>query len=125
MSENRENSSMKICEYFNDIGLVDYDNVNLFLNIYAEIIRKNNLKKKSDILRTALFSFMKIISKDEKQLFEYADRTINAFYNNQLISKYKAIRTIKTVLFLKFKNLFTNFLFKLSRKNKPQIKKKK
>ena len=69
MSGNIEINSMKICEYFNDIGLVDYDNVNLFLNIYAEIIRKNNLKKKSDILRTALFSFMKIISKDEKQLF--------------------------------------------------------
>ena len=125
MSENRENSSMKICEYFNDIGLVDYDNVNLFLNIYAEIIRKNNLKKKSDILRTALFSFMKIISKDEKQLFEYADRTINAFYNNQLISKYKSIRIIKTVIFLKLKNQLTNFLFKLNRYNKNKKKNNK
>ncbi len=125
MSENRENSSMKICEYFNDIGLVDYDNVNLFLNIYAEIIRKNNLKKKSDILRTALFSFMKIISKDEKQLFEYADRTINAFYNNQLISKYKSIRIIKTVIFLKIKNQLTNFLFKLNRYNKNKKKNNK
>ena len=122
---NREDSSMKICEYFNDIGLVDYDNVNLFLNIYAEIIRKNNLKKKSDILRTALFSFMKIISKDEKQLFEYADRTINAFYNNQLISKYKSIRIIKTVIFLKLKNQLTNFLFKLNRYNKNKKKNNK
>ena len=115
---------MKICEYFNDIGLVDYDNVNLFLDIYSEIVKKNNLKNINDILTTALFSFMKIISKDEKQLFDYANRTINAFYNNQLISKYKAIRTIKTVLFLKFKNLFTNFLFKLKRKKKPKKKKK-
>ena len=115
---------MKICEYFNDIGLVDYDNVNLFLDIYSEIVKKNNLKNINDILTTALFSFMKIISKDEKQLFDYANRTINAFYNNQLISKYKAIRTIKTVLFLKLKNLLTNFLFKLNRKNKQQIKKK-
>ena len=121
---NREDSSMKICEYFNDIGLVDYDNVNLFLDIYSEIVKKNNLKNISDIFTTALFSFMKIISKDEKQLFNYANRTINAFYNNQLISKYKAIRTIKTVLFLKLKNLLTNFLFKLNRKNKQQIKKK-
>ena len=102
---NKEDNSMKICEYFNDIGLVDYDNVNLFLDIYSEIVKKNNLKNINDILTTALFSFMKIISKDEKQLFDYANRTINAFYNNQLISKYKAIRTIKTVLFLKLKNL--------------------
>ena len=115
---------MKICEYFNDIGLVDYDNVNLFLDIYSEIVKKNNLKNINDILTTALFSFMKIISKDERQLFDYANRTINAFYNNQLISKYKAIRTIKTVLFLKLKNLLTNFLFKLNKKNKQQIKKK-
>ena len=121
---NKEDNSMKICEYFNDIGLVDYDNVNLFLDIYSEIVKKNNLKNINDILTTALFSFMKIISKDEKQLFDYANRTINAFYNNQLISKYKAIRTIKTVLFLKLKNLLTNFLFKLNRKNKQQIKKK-
>ena len=121
---NKEDDSMKICEYFNDIGLVDYDNVNLFLDIYSEIVKKNNLENISDIFTTALFSFMKIISKDEKQLFDYANRTINAFYNNQLISKYKAIRTIKTVLFLKLKNLLTNFLFKLNRKNKKKKKNK-
>ena len=37
---NKEDNSMKICEYFNDIGLVDYDNVNLFLDIYSEIVKK-------------------------------------------------------------------------------------
>ena len=125
MSGNREINSMKICEYFNDIGLIDYDNVNLFLNICTEIIKKNNFKKNSDIFITSLFSYMKIISKNEKQLFEYSNRTINAFYNNQLISKYKAIRIIKTIFFFKLKEQLLNFLFKLNRINNQKAKSNK
>ena len=125
MSGNREINSMKICEYFNDIGLIDYDNVNLFLNICSEIIKKNNFKKNSDIFITSLFSYMKIISKNEKQLFEYSNRTINAFYNNQLISKYKAIRIIKTIFFFKLKEQLLNFLFKLNRINNQKAKSNK
>jgi hypothetical protein len=95
---------MKICEYFNDIGLVDHNNVNLFLNIYSEIVKKRYCKNKNEILQYSLYTFMKLISRDDNQLHEYSKRTINAFNNNQLISKYKSIKIIKTVLYLKLKN---------------------
>ena len=123
MNNNSLSRSMKICEYFNDIGLVDHNNVNLFLNIYSEIVKKNYCKKKNEILQYSLYTFMKLISRDDNQLHEYSKRTINAFNNNQLISKYKSIKIIKTVLYLILKKLLTNFLFQLIR-NKSNKRKK-
>ena len=35
--------SIKIYEYFNDIGIVDYDNINLFLNIYSNVSKKKRV----------------------------------------------------------------------------------
>ena len=115
MNNNSLLRSMKICEYFNDIGLVNHNNVNLFLNIYSEIVKKRYCKNKNEILQYSLYTFMKLISRDDNQLHEYSKRTINAFNNNQLISKYKSIKIIKTVLYLKLKKLLTNFLFQLIR----------
>ena len=34
---NLASTTLKVCEYFNDIGIIDYDNVNDFLKIYSEI----------------------------------------------------------------------------------------
>ena len=123
MNRKYELSSMKICEYFNDIGLIDHNNVNIFLNIFSEISRKKNAKNKNDILINSLFTFMTFISKNEKLLYEYSKRTINAFNNNKLISKYKSIKIIKTVFYLNLKNILTNFLFNLIR-SKENIKKR-
>ena len=93
-----EENSIKIYEYFNDIGIIDYDNVNLFLNIYSDYIKKSSTKNKDDILKIALFTYMKIISQDEKKLYEYANRVI-------------AIKTIKTILYLNLRNVLSKFIF--------------
>ena len=115
MRNNSLSRSLKICEFFNDIGLVDHNNVNQFLNIYSEIVKKKYCKNKNEILQYSLYTFIKLISRDDNQLHEYSKRTINAFNNNQLISKYKSMKIIKTILYLNLKNLFTNFLFQLIR----------
>ena len=60
---------------------------------------------KEHFLKIALFSYMKTISKDEKKLYEFANRVINSFKNNQIISKYKSIKIIKTILFFKLRNI--------------------
>ena len=113
-----EENSIKIYEYFNDIGIIDYDNVNLFLNIYSDYIKKSSTKNKDDILKIALFTYMKIISQDEKKLYEYANRVINSYKNNRIISKYKAIKTIKTILYLNLRNVLSKFIFELIKKKK-------
>ena len=64
---------------------------------------------------------MKIISQDEKKLYEYANRVINSFKNNRIISKYKAIKIIKTILYLNLRNVLSKFIFELIKK-KQDIK---
>ena len=64
-----EEESIKIYEYFNDIGIVDYDNINLFLNIYSDILKNKSYKNKDELLKRSLFSYMKIISNDENKLY--------------------------------------------------------
>ena len=50
-----ESTTLKICEYFNDIGILDYDSVNSFLSLYSEIGNKNNFSNQNDILRNSIF----------------------------------------------------------------------
>ena len=112
---NLESTTLKVCEYFNDIGIIDYDNVNDFLKIYSEIAFKNNYNSKNDILRNTIFSYMKLISQNDTLLFEYARRTLNSFINFQLVSKYKSIKVLKSILNIKIKNIIVYFFFRLIR----------
>ena len=112
---NLESTTLKVCEYFNDIGIIDYDNVNDFLQIYSEIAFKNNYNSKNDILRNTIFSYMKLISQNDTLLFEYARRTLNSFINFQLVSKYKSIKVLKSILNIKIKNIIVYFFFRLIR----------
>ena len=113
-----EEESMKIYEYFNDIGIVDYDNINLFLNIYSDILKNKSYKNKDELLKRSLFSYMKIISNDENKLYEYSNRVINSFKNNQIISKYKSMKIIKTILYFKLRNILSQFIFNLITRKK-------
>ena len=113
-----EEESIKIYEYFNDIGIVDYDNINLFLNIYSDILKNKSYKNKDELLKRSLFSYMKIISNDENKLYEYSNRVINSFKNNQIISKYKSMKIIKTILYFKLRNILSQFIFYLITRKK-------
>ena len=116
-----EEESMKIYEYFNDIGIVDYDNINLFLNIYSNVSKKKGYNNKEHFLKIALFSYMKTISKDENKLYEFANRVINSFKNNQIISKYKSMKIIKTILYFKLRNILSKLLLKITRKKNIKV----
>ena len=118
---NLESTTLKVCEYFNDIGIIDYDNVNDFLQIYSEIAFKNNYNSKNDILRNTIFSYMKLISQNDTLLFEYARRTLNSFINFQLVSKYKSIKVLKSILNIKIKNIIVYFFLEQKEKNHIDI----
>ena len=114
-------NSIKFCEYFNEIGLIDYDNINTFLNIYSDVVRTSQNKDENEFLKIALFSYMKLISEDDKTLFDYIKRTLISYNNHQLISRYKSLKEIKNLFYFKLKNIFYFFLFNLvSYINKPK-----
>ena len=106
-------NSIKLCEYFNEIGLIDPENINTFLNIYSDVIRTSEKKEETEFLKIALFSYMKLILEDDKTLFDFIERIISSFNNYQLISKYKALKDIKSNIYFKLRNLFNIFFFKL------------
>ena len=106
-------NSIKFCEYFNEIGLIDYDNINTFLNIYSDVVRTSQNKDENEFLKIALFSYMKLISEDDKTLFDYIKRTLISYNNHQLISRYKSLKEIKNLFYFKLKNIFYFFLFNL------------
>ena len=110
-----DSTTLKICEYFNDIGILDYDSVNDFLSIYSEFGIKSNFKNQNDILRNSIFSYMRIISQNDTLLFEFSKRIINSFLNFQLISRYKSIKGLKSILNIKIKNILIDFFFRLIR----------
>ena len=117
-------NSIKICEYFNEIGLIDYDNVNSFLNIYTDVIKNSEKKEENEYLKVSLFSYFKLILEDDKNLFDYIKRIINSFNNHKLICKYKALKDFKSLFCFKLRNIFNLFFFKLVLKVNENEKKK-
>ena len=119
-------NSVKFCEYFNEIGLIDYDNVNTFLNIYSDVVRTSQNKDENDFLKIALFTYMKLISEDDKTLFDFIKRTLIAYNNHQLISRYKVLKELKSLFYFRLRNIFNFFFFKLILKiNKGKSQKSK
>ena len=106
-------NSIKFCEYFNEVGLIDYDNVNTFLNIYSDVVRTSDNKDENDFLKIALFSYMKLISEDDKTLFDFIKRILIAYNNHQLISRYKVLKDLKSLFYFRLRNIFNFFFFKL------------
>ena len=119
----------KICEYLNDIGIIQLDNIDKFLKIYNQI-SQNNFKNKSDKLILALFTYITLISKNEHQLYDICTNIINNFTNNQILYRYRALYIINNIINTKLKSTYVTFFTKLnflknkkffcSKKNSPK-----
>ena len=108
----------KICEYFNDIGILQLDNIDKFLKIYKQI-SQNNFKNKSDKIILALFTYITLISKNEQQLYNICRNIINNFRNNQILYRYRALYIINNIINTKLKSTYVSFFMKLNfQKNK-------
>ena len=115
----------KICEYFNDIGILQLDNIDKFLKIYKQI-SQNNFKNKSDKLILALFTYITLISKNEQQLYDICKNIINSFTNNQILHRYRALYIINNIINTKLKSTYVSFFTKLNfLKNKKLFRSKK
>ena len=111
-------NSEKIIDYLSLLGIIDEYKINNFLNIFSEIIRNTNNNNNFDnnnnidILKLSLFSFLRNISKNDKNLFELSRNIILSY--NKFVTKefYKKLENVKWILYLKIKKIFINFLFK-------------
>jgi len=110
----------KICEYFNDIGILQLENLNRFLQIYNQI-SQNNIKSKSDKLILALFSYITLISKNEQQLYDICKSIVNSFTNNQIVYRYRALYMMNNIINSKIKSRYISFFCRLTFKRNKTI----
>ena len=101
----------KIFEYLSEIGVLLFENIDSFLNIYSN----NNSKifnTEQEKLKNALFIYLQETTKNEQHLNSISNNIIEAFYNKQAINRYNALKNLVNILKLK---LFSTFNFFISR----------
>ena len=102
----------KICEYLNEIGILQLEDMNRFFKIYSQI-SQNNFKNKLDKIILALFSYISYISKNEKQLYETCKNIVNNFSNNQILYRYRGLYMMNNIFKSKIHSRFISFFSKL------------
>ena len=73
----------QLCDYLNEIGIIDIDNIKHFLEITTYMINNNiqneSNKSTNDIYKISLFSYIREINEDDKNLFFTCSNIINSF----------------------------------------------
>ena len=103
----------KLCEYLSDIGVLLFDNIDLFLNIYSTNDSKQ-FKSEQEKLKNSLFLYLQKTTKNDNYLNEMSNHLIETFYNNQAINKYKIIKNFVNILNHKLFSRYNLFLVKIS-----------
>ena len=116
----------KVCEYLNDIGILEYDNVNKFLEIYSKLNSEEYHSNFDKIKQTLCIYIKNLFLKNDKLLI-LCDNIIKAFSNYQLILKYRALNSLRNILntkiHLKYIKFIKDISFYLLYKNKILLKK--
>ena len=114
----------KLCEYLSDIGILLFDNIDLFFQIYSS----NNSKKfnsEQEKLKNSLFLYLKKTSENENNLKEISNHLIEGYCNSYIINKYKNLTNLFNLLRLKFFSHYNHFISRISlyiiRKTKSPI----
>ena len=114
-------SNDKLCEYLTDMGILLFDNIELFFKINS-IKNDNNAKNEPEKLKNSLFQYLQKTSKDENLLRTMSKQIIDSYYNNQAVTKYKSLKTLINIyqnkLYLIYNNFFINISLYIINKNK-------
>ena len=103
----------KLCEYLSDIGILPFDNIDLFFQIYSS----NNSKifnSEREKLKNSLFLYLKKTSENENNLKEISNHLIEGYYNSYIINNYKNLTILFNLLRLKFFSHYNYFITKIS-----------
>jgi hypothetical protein len=114
-------SNDKLCEYLTDIGILLFDNIELFFKINS-IKSDNNFKNEPEKLKNSLYQYLQKTSKDDNLLHTMSKQIIDSYYNVQAVTQYKALKNFINIyqnkLFLIYNNFFINLSLYIINKNK-------
>ena len=120
----------KIFEYLSDIGILLFDNIDLFFEINSKNNKDNQFKNEREKLKESLFLYLQKTSKDDNLLRNMSKQLIESYYNSKLVTKYKEIKNfiniIQNKLFLIYHNFIINiskYIINKNKDNKNSIKK--
>ena len=102
----------KLCEYLNEIGILQLDSINTFLKIYSQM-SKNKYKDESDKSTLALFYYFSLISKTEQNLYDVCKNIIDSYSNNQILQRYKGIKYLNNIFSSKMHSRYNLFFVKI------------
>ena len=103
----------KVCEYLNEIGILDYDNINTFLNIYSKLNNQNNTSDMNKIIDTLKLYLNNYFIKNN-QTSKLCQNIVYSYNTYQLISKFKSLNNMNNILLQKLRNIYIIFFLNLS-----------
>ena len=106
----------KICEYLNEIGILEYENINIFLNTYSTLNNKNyssKANKVTDALKIYLNNnFIK--NNQTSKLCENILSSYDTYNNYQIVIKNQALNNVNKILLSMLNKMYTKFFLNLS-----------
>ena len=108
---------LQICDYLNEIGILDINNIKNYLALISNIKNNNsNYKTINDIYRISLFAYFKGINNNDKNLYFLCSNIINSYNKYYLIKKYNFLHNLKKIVYYKILQRFKYFMISLYRK---------
>ena len=103
----------KVCEYLNEIGILEYENINMFLEIYSKLNTDKYLRAR-DRLRDTLVIYLNNNYIKNNQLSQLCQSILFSYNNYQLILKYRTLHNMNNILTNKIHNKYISFFLNLS-----------
>jgi len=103
----------KICDYLNNIGILQLESINNFLKIYSQL-SQNKYKSKSDKFILALFSYITLLSKNDQLLYKTCSNIVNNYSNNMILHRYHTLQIFNNIIKTKLHSKYILFFFKLN-----------
>ena len=107
----------QICDYLNEIGILDMNNIKTYLTLTTNLLNQNTKYKSSiDIYKISLFAYIKGLNNDDKNLYFLCTNIINSYKRYNLIKKYNTLFHLKKILYYKIFQRFNYFMVSLYKK---------
>ena len=117
----------EICEYLNELGILDIKHTPIFLSLYSGFKANNNnfkqnIQSEDNTIKIIVFAFLKKMISNDKELYEICSNIVNSYNKNKIIKLYQGICFLNKVIFYQIKSRLNNFLFLLFKKKYPKRK---
>ena len=103
----------KICEYLNEIGILEYENINIFLEIYSKLNNDKYLRT-IDRLKDTLIIYLNNNFIKNNKISQLCQSILSSFNNYQLILKYRNLNNLNNILASKIHNKYIDFFLNIS-----------